>query len=55
MSAFGRSITGLPYTYTVQGTLDAHGHLVALHAQGVAWSFVLRTTPTCTQPGGPTG
>ena len=41
MSAFGRSITGLPYTYTVQGTLDADQHVVGLHVQGVSWSFLL--------------
>lgn len=41
MSAFGRSVTGLPYTYIVQGRFDADQQLVGLQAQGVTWSFLL--------------
>ncbi len=41
MAAFGRSITGNPYAYTVTRTLDAAGQQLGAHAQGVSWSFVL--------------
>ena len=41
LAAFGRSITGDPYHYTVQRTLDAAGNQLTAHDQGVFWSFVL--------------
>jgi hypothetical protein len=41
MAAFGRSITGQPYSYTLDVTFDADGHVTSLHGQGISWSFVL--------------
>jgi hypothetical protein len=41
MAAFGRSITGQPYRYTITATFDANHQLTDVHAQGILWSFVL--------------
>lgn len=41
ISANGKTVHGLPYHYTINGTMDADGNLVSAVATGEAWRFQL--------------